>query len=114
LGTNDTEKPPELPEFANMSAVSRAFQLGRPRHKWQGEIEYMYGRVSIEVSIFRWGCALLTEQEVTRSWSRLVKSGINPDTLAKMEALLDELRAESPLYHRLSAELDELRGLSLT
>jgi hypothetical protein len=56
---------------------------------------------------------LLTEQEVSRSWSRLVKTGINQETLSKMEALLEELRPESPLYHRLSAELDELRGMSL-
>ena len=53
---------------------------------------------------------MLTEQEVTRSWSRLFKGEISPDTLAKAEALLDELRPESPLRHRLGVELDELRG----
>jgi hypothetical protein len=55
---------------------------------------------------------VLTEQEVTRSWGKLVKGELNGDTLAKAEALLDELRPESPLRHRLGSELDELRELS--
>jgi hypothetical protein len=33
------------------------------------------------------------------------------ETFAKAEALLDELRAESPLRHRLETELVELRKL---
>jgi hypothetical protein len=33
------------------------------------------------------------------------------DAFEKAEALLDELRAESPLRHRLSLELDEIRKL---
>jgi len=36
---------------------------------------------------------------------------VTEETLQKAEALLDELRAESPLRHRLSKELDELRKL---
>jgi hypothetical protein len=36
---------------------------------------------------------------------------INAEVLAKAEALLEELRAESPLRHRLTMELDELRGV---
>lgn len=56
---------------------------------------------------------MLTEQEVTRSWARLVKGELNEQTLAKAEALLDELRPESPLRHRLGTELDELREQSL-
>ena len=53
---------------------------------------------------------MLTESEVSRSWSRLFKSeGVTDATLAKAETLLNELRPESPLRHRLSTELDELR-----
>lgn len=55
---------------------------------------------------------MLTEQEVSRSWRKLfVKSEITPETFIKAEALLDELRRESPLRHRLSNELEELRQL---
>jgi hypothetical protein len=36
-------------------------------------------------------------------------AGCTDETLAKAEQLLDELRPESPLRHRLSTELDELR-----
>ena len=56
---------------------------------------------------------MLTEQEVARSWQKLYKGEINSETLAKAELLLEELRAESPLRHRLSIELSELRELSL-
>ena len=52
---------------------------------------------------------MLTEQEVSRSWARLFKGEITGEEIAKGEALLDELRPESPLRHRLSSELDELR-----
>jgi hypothetical protein len=34
------------------------------------------------------------------------------DDLDRAEELLDELRPESPLRHRLSVELDELRSLA--
>jgi len=34
------------------------------------------------------------------------------EAFAKAEALLDELRPESPLRHRLSCELEELRELA--
>lgn len=56
---------------------------------------------------------MLTEQEVARSWARLLKAEINEQSVAKAEALLDELRPESPLRHRLAVELEELRELSL-
>lgn len=52
---------------------------------------------------------MLTEQEVSRSWSRLFQGVITSDSIVKGEALLDELRPESPLRHRLSNELEELR-----
>jgi hypothetical protein len=53
---------------------------------------------------------LLTEQEVSRSWRKLFKDNkLTPELFEKAEALLDELRPESPLRHRLGVELEELR-----
>jgi hypothetical protein len=53
---------------------------------------------------------LLTEQEISRSWRNLFKDGeVSLDAVNKADALLEELRPESPLRHRLSVELDELR-----
>jgi hypothetical protein len=58
----------------------------------------------------RKGARLLTEKEITRSWRALFSKGeLTDDVFAKAEALLDELRPESPLRHRLGAELRELR-----
>jgi len=55
---------------------------------------------------------LLTEAEVQRSFSQLFRGGDrSAETFDKAEALLEELRGESPLRHRLSLELDELRKL---
>jgi hypothetical protein len=56
---------------------------------------------------------VLTENEVSRSWAKLLKGDITAEVIGKAELLLDELRPESPLRHRLSLELDELRELSL-
>ena len=54
----------------------------------------------------------MTEQEISTSWRKLFKSkAFDNDIEAKAEALLDELRPESPLRHRLSTELDELRKI---
>ena len=56
---------------------------------------------------------MLTEAEVQRSFRRLFKdSDVDSGTFDKAELLLDELRPESPLRHRLSVELEELRQLS--
>lgn len=56
---------------------------------------------------------MLTENEVQRSFSQLFKAQekVNADTFDRAEELLDELRLESPLRHRLAVELDELRNL---
>lgn len=55
---------------------------------------------------------MLTEAEVQRSFRNLFAGGEqNMDSFEKGEALLDELRPESPLRHRLSVELEELRRL---
>ena len=60
------------------------------------------------------GTILLTEQEVARSWRQLFQGDVTGDTLIKAEDLLDELRPESPLRHRLSTELDEIRRMRLS
>jgi hypothetical protein len=55
---------------------------------------------------------VLTESEVSRSWTKLFKPGeITETSFERAEALLDELRPTSPLRHRLLAELEELRQL---
>jgi hypothetical protein len=58
---------------------------------------------------------LLTEKEVSRSWRTLFKGGVYDEAaLNKAEELLEELRAESPLRHRLQSEIDELRKLQVS
>ena len=60
-----------------------------------------------------WEVTLLTESEVQRSFRKLFNGGsIDIERLEKGEQLLDELRPESPLRHRLGIELEELRQLS--
>jgi hypothetical protein len=55
---------------------------------------------------------LLTEQEVSKSWRKLFQQReFSEEVFTKAEALIDELRPESPLRHRLGIELDELRKL---
>lgn len=55
---------------------------------------------------------LLTENEVSRSWTRLFKvDSVSTDTFDDAENLLTELRPESPLRHRLQGELEELKKL---
>jgi hypothetical protein len=52
---------------------------------------------------------VLTEKEVARSWARLFQGEVTSEAIGKAETLLEALRPESPLYHRLNSELDELR-----
>ena len=55
---------------------------------------------------------LLTEQEVAKSWRKLFTgASVDGQAIAKAETLLDELRPESPLRHRLSDELEQLRKM---
>ncbi len=55
---------------------------------------------------------LLTESEVQRSFRSLLKNYASvPDAAQKAEVLLENLRPESPLRHRLYTELDEVRRL---
>lgn len=56
---------------------------------------------------------MLTEATVEKSFRKLFSTPTQDEaTFEKAEELLDELRPESPLRHRLSQELDELRDLS--
>ncbi len=43
----------------------------------------------------------------------LFKGPVSNETFTKAEQLLDELRPESPLRHRLSTELEEIRERNL-
>jgi hypothetical protein len=54
---------------------------------------------------------VLTENEVSRSWNRLFKDGLCQEAFESAETLLNELRPESPLRHRLESELGELREM---
>ncbi|MCA9188831.1 MAG: hypothetical protein R3E01_23830 [Pirellulaceae bacterium] len=56
---------------------------------------------------------MLTEAQVQRSFRKLFsKTDFNDDQFAKADELLEELRPESPLRHRLTQELDELRKMA--
>jgi hypothetical protein len=69
-----------------------------------------YSRETFLVQATR--CELLTEQEISRSWRNLFRSkDLNEGVFAQADRLLDELRPESPLRHRLEAELEELRAI---
>lgn len=54
---------------------------------------------------------MLTEAQVEKSFRSLIsKQSLSEEDIEKAEALFDNLRAESPLLHRLSRELDEIRN----
>ncbi len=58
---------------------------------------------------------MLTESQVERSFRNLFKNQeLDSEILERAEKLLDELRPESPLRHRLGTELEELRQLAET
>ncbi len=53
---------------------------------------------------------MLTEREIAHSWRTLLKNAtFNEEAFSRAEELLEGLRPESPLRHRLSVELEELR-----
>ncbi len=55
---------------------------------------------------------MLTERAVETTWNRLFAGGESSESLfQRAEALIEELRLESPLRLRLTNELDELRSL---
>lgn len=56
---------------------------------------------------------LLSESSVETSVRKILsESDRSEGTFDRVEELLDELRPESPLRHRLTQELDELRSLA--
>jgi hypothetical protein len=58
---------------------------------------------------------VLTEEQVHRSFQRLFQGHqVTPERIEKAEVLIQRLRLESPLRHRLSEELEELRQICLT
>ena len=59
---------------------------------------------------------MLTESTVEKMFRNLMNSpNRDEETFDKAEQLLeDELRPESPLRHRLSVELEELRAIAAT
>ncbi len=61
------------------------------------------------------GRTLLTEAEVQKNFRKILTSNeITSESLDKAEGLIDQLRYESPLRHRLTEELDEIRKLRLS
>ena len=75
------------------------------------------GRVRVRIvdGVMRREGVVLTEAEVHRSFNKLFKTeGRNPESFEKAKQLLEQLRAETPLGHRLSVELEELRKLCPT
>jgi hypothetical protein len=58
---------------------------------------------------------LLTESQVQRSFRKLILTvGEDPNVLEKLEVLMDHLRPESPLRHRLWTEFEEVRRMQET
>lgn len=56
---------------------------------------------------------MMTEASVEKSFRKITTNpGRTEEDLDRAEELLESLRAESPLRHRLSVELDELRTLA--
>ena len=90
---------------ARNNAIEEVRSLVRPS---TGE-----GRV-VPPRLYGKGSRLLTEQQIARSWRKLLsRREFNEELAGKAEGLLGQLRPESPLRHRLNAELDELRRRSL-
>jgi len=55
---------------------------------------------------------LANENYVSVQWQNLFNGeSITKETLARAEELVEELRPESPLRFRLTAELDEIRAM---
>ena len=55
---------------------------------------------------------MLTEAQVQRSFRKMFQNAeITPELIEKAEGLIERLRLESPLRHRLTEQLDELRQM---
>ena len=58
---------------------------------------------------------MLTEAEVQKNFRKLFsKVDVTPELFEKADQLINQLRYESPLRHRLSEELDEIKKLAPT
>ncbi len=58
---------------------------------------------------------LLTEDQVQRSFRKLFSTPETTESVFEQaEEMLDELRPESPLRHRLAGELEELRKMAVS
>jgi hypothetical protein len=58
---------------------------------------------------------LLTEAEVQKNFRKLFTNAeVSEESLEKAENLIDQLRFESPLRHRLTEELDEIRKITVS
>jgi len=76
------------------------------------QVSFYYLVLSTFSSKLKRSDTLLTESEVSRSWTRLFTSGDHTEeTFESAESLLDALRPESPLRLRLSQELEELQKI---
>lgn len=52
---------------------------------------------------------LLTEQQISHLWVQLFRGGeVTREVIERAEALLDKIRPESPLRHRLDSELRDI------
>ena len=58
---------------------------------------------------------MLTEAEVQKKFSKLFTNAeVSEELLEKAETLIDQLRFESPLRHRLTEELDEIKKITVS
>jgi hypothetical protein len=58
---------------------------------------------------------MLSEHDVSVMWRELFRTpNVASDSVIKAKTLLEELRPESPLRHRLAVELDEICDLNRT
>lgn len=74
----------------------------------------MYPRIDCSAEVLSKEIELLTEATVEKMFRTLMNDpNRDEETFDKAEELLEEeLRPESPLRHRLSVELEELRSLA--
>jgi hypothetical protein len=60
--------------------------------------------------ILKEGSSLVNQQDVTLMWRQLFQGSlITNETIAKAEALLESLKPENPLRHRLANELIQIQ-----
>ena len=104
----------ELEKLKTQSAVASRRKKGRNESRKSWKASYSVTEDWHLPMFFGKGLRLLTEQQVSRSWQRLLSHcEFSEEVASKAEALLEELRPESPLRHRLGMELRELRDLNV-